>query len=436
MKILAILFLLAAVAFGVYFFVKISKLSKAHNVGEEHYKFTKKDLLTLLYFAFGTGFSLSLAAVFMAISKSYVITLFIILALLFGPLIFGLALTVGIGSFILYYYKLDLDKKQRGIFKILWPICFVFILVGLLIFTEGIAKNSSIYPLVSGLSFSTGWVYPGEATKGLTIKFYGVLIVSGALICYAITDHMIYQKYKKHGLIDTLFIVAFLFGILGARLWYCIVLEPTTYFNNPSVPPLYFLYGIVDGGMAIQGGAILGILAGVTFVLLFRKYIDLRYIADVAVPTILLAQVVGRWGNFFNQEVYGAATTREALWFLPTIVKNNMFIEGAYRIPLFFIEGVINLTGYFFIRYLLGKVCRFHLGLGYQASFYLVWYGMVRAILEPLRDSQFEYDNSWFIAFGMIGAGLLIFFILFIVHTLRMKKGLEDKFGNKVKKVA
>lgn len=433
MKILAILFLLVGLGFLGFFFYKLSKTSKAHIAGDEFYKIQKKEFLNLFYISLCAGVSLSIASVLMVIVKEFKFNFLIGLALIFGPIIFALSLCFGIASFVLCYYKLDLDKKQSNFLHKIWPLFIVTLLIGLWIFTEGIAQNPSIYPLVSGISFSDGFTRPGEKS---TIAFYGILIVCGALICYAITDHMVYQKYKKHGLIDTLFIVAFLFGVLGARLWYCIVLEPDFYFNNPNVPTFYFLYGIVDGGLAIQGGALLGIIAGVSFVLIFRKYMDLRFVMDVAIPTILIAQVMGRWGNFFNQEVYGAVTSAKSLWFVPTIVRENMFIDGEYRIPLFFIEGLINLGGYFFIRYLLGKVCNFHIGLGYQSASYLIWYGLVRVALEKLRDSEFEYNNSWIVGFVMMGIGVVLLGTFYLIHYFRMKKGLEDQFGNKIKKEA
>lgn len=429
----SIVFLALAICSFICFSTFISKVNKEHVIGQEKFKISGSRKRNLLILSALTGVLLIVAAFFYAKFKGFILNFWTSIAFIFGPFLFGSSLCFGIGAFVLYYYKLDLDEKQKRFCKFTWPISFVALLLGLLIYSEGIAINESIYPLISGISFKEGWIYGNDNPDGFKIKFYGVFIVCGALLCYAITDHMIYQKYKKHGLIDTLFVVAFLFGILGARLWYCIVLEPEIYFHNPEVPPFYFITGIADGGLAIQGGALLGIISGVTFVLVFRKYIDLRYIMDIAIPTILLAQVIGRWGNFFNQEVYGMEISRQALWFLPTIIKENMLINGAYRVPLFFIEGLINLCGYFFIRYFLGKVCKFHLGLGYQASFYLVWYGMVRAILELLRDPQFRYMNSWYIAFGMMGLGFVLFGVMYFIHYMRLKAGKEDKFGNKIK---
>ena len=429
MNILALVTLAFTLACLACFVVRVRKIVKEHEIGQDKAKIegkTNKELLILVCSFAGL---LAVSALSGFLSRHYEnVKVLEYFGVVLGPIIFGAALATGLGAFMLYYYKQDLDEKQKKVCRFAWPICIVILILGLWLYTEGVARHIS-YPLVSGISFKEGWIHGAEYAEGFKVKFYGICIVLGALLCYCITDHMTYKKFKRHGLIDTLFIVAFFMGILGARLWYCFVLEPSIV---SSYGLLYVFVGIIDGGLAIQGGAILGIAAGVTYMLLFRKYIDVRFMMDVAVPTILLAQVCGRWGNFFNQEVYGAATSYESLWFVPTIIKNNMLIDGSYRIPLFFIEGVMNLGGYFVIRYLLGKVCKFHIGLGYQASAYLVWYGMVRAILELLRDKEFMYMQSWYIAFGMMGAGLLMMLGFYILHRVRMQKGLEDQFGEKI----
>ena len=440
MKIVGIISIIAALACLGYFIYKITKVVKGHVIGEEKHKIEGKERTELLALVAITAglFAVAALSYFLVVSKSSDGKWYEAIFATLGSLIFGGALAVGSGAFGLFYYRLDLDEKQRKFCQYAFPISIAVAVLSLFLFTEGIANHIS-YPLASGISFTNGWIYGGDAGDGFKIKWYGVFIVSGALLCYAITDHMTYKKFKKHGLIDSLFIVAFLFGILGARLWYCIVLEPDFYFSG-NVPPLYFLYGIVDGGLAVQGGALLGIIAGVSFMLLFRKYIDVRFMMDVAIPTILLAQAIGRIGNFFNQEVYGLVTSYENLWFLPTIIRKNMLISGDYRVPLFFIEAVMNIGGYFIIRYLLGKVAKFHIGLGYQASSYLVWYGIVRVVLEPLRDGytastnseSFGYLQSYITAFVFIGVGLLMILGFYIYHRIRMNKGIEDKFGDKI----
>ncbi len=118
-----------------------------------------------------------------------------------------------------------------------------------------------------------------------------------------------------------------------------------------------------------------------------------------------------------------------------------MFIDGAYRVPLFLIEGLMNLAGYFIIRYFFGKVCRCHIGLGYQASFYIIWYGMVRAVLEPLREGftlnvghseAYGYMQSWITSFVMIGVGILAFLMFLTIHLVRKHKNKENQYGEKI----
>ena len=438
MKIVSIIAIIAAIACFSYFVYRIVKIVKEHVIGETKHKIEGKERTELLSLVAITSLLFVATALSFSFARNLSLKAWEYVLMLFGALFFGCAISVGTGAFALYYYRLDLDDKQNEFCRFAWPIAIGVIIIGLYLFTEGIARHIS-YPLASGLSFSDGFIYGNDVGAGFKIKWYGLFIVSGALLCYAITEHMTYKKFKKHGLIDSLFIVAFLFGILGARLWYCFVLEPDYFLANPGE----ILIGIVSGGLAVQGGALLGIIAGVTFMLLFRKYIDLRFMMDVAIPTILLAQAIGRIGNFFNQEVYGTITSYEKLWFLPTIIKENMFIEGAYRVPLFFIEAVMNISGYFIIRYLLGKVARFHVGLGYQASSYLIWYGIVRVVLEPLREGYqaktqtegFGYLQSYITAFAFIGIGVAMIVGFYIYHRIRMNKGIEDKFGEKIETV-
>lgn len=428
--------LVAFVGCFVYLMYFLRKVLKTHVKGETAFSLDKTTVYFGLCISLVTALMYSLMFLGVVLDKSWELKFVEGFSLFFGSLVVAASLCVGVCSFVLHYYRTDLNPKESEILSILWRVCVATLLFGAAFLTNGFADHIA-YPLISGFDFSSGSaLYGGEMADGFGIKFYGILIVCGALICYAITDHMTYKKFKKHGLIDTLFIVAFLAGVLGARLWYCIILEPGDYLSEP----ITIFTTIADGGLAIQGGAIFGIGAGVAFMLIFRKYIDVRFMMDVAVPTILIAQVMGRWGNFFNQEVYGAVCNESALWFLPKMVRNNMLILGKYRVPLFFIEGTINLCGYFFIRYFLGKVCKFHIGLGYQSASYLIWYGMVRAILEPLREGftlhghegGFGYLQSWFIAFGMMVGGVVLLLAFYFIHKNRQAKGLENEFGDKI----
>ncbi|MCQ2801510.1 MAG: prolipoprotein diacylglyceryl transferase [Bacilli bacterium] len=424
---LLIIGLILGVACCGYLVFRVQKFCKSHVPGVEHPKVEGNEKIWLIGLVLAQGLFTIISSYGIMGVKGWTLSAGENVMLIFGSYIFGSAFALGLSSFILYYWRPDFDEKQRKISRILTFVAIPLLVGGLILFTEGFAHHIPLgEALPNGISFTEGLVRPGEGT-GFTIKFYGILIVCGALFPLAITDHMFYKKYGAHNLADSLFIFAFLMGVVGARLWFCLVLEPEWYLAHPAD-----ILKITNGGMAIQGGALLGIIAGVSFVLIFRKYIDIRYAMDVAIPTILIAQCVGRWGNFFNQEVYGAALGTDALGFLPTIIRNNMFINGEYRVPLFLIEGAINLAGYFIIRYVCGKALKCHTGLGYQASLYLVWYGLVRVIMEPLRNSSFEYNQSYITAFVMMGAGVALFVMFFVIHKIRFDKKLENKYGDKI----
>ena len=425
---LLIVGLILGIASCGYLVYRLVQFCKRHEVGVEHPKMEGNEKIVFMVLVLIQGLFTIVSSYGIISVKGWTLSGGEHALLILGSYIFGSAFAMGLSSFVLYYWRPDFDEKQRKIARILTFVAIPLLFIGLLLFTEGFAQHIPLgEPLPNGISFTEGLVNSSRAS-GFTIKFYGILIVVGALFPLAITDHMFYKKYGAHNLADSLFIFAFLMGVVGARLWYCLILEPEKYLSNPIE-----ILKITNGGMAIQGGAILGIIAGVSFVLIFRKYIDIRYAMDVAIPTILIAQCIGRWGNFFNQEVYGAALGTDALGFLPTIIRNNMFIDSQFRVPLFLIEGTINLAGYFIIRYLFGKVFKCYVGLGYQSALYLVWYGLVRVILEPLREgftlnvgssSAYGYMQSWIIAFAMMGAGILLFIAFFIIHKILMKKNM------------
>jgi len=320
------------------------------------------------------------------------------LFLVFGSLIFGLSFMSLLISFVTYFYKNELYEPHRIKLKVLMiasiPLAIIFLIMAL----DSYAPYSS-FPLISGISFVNGGVkfQVKGYTDGFTINWYGLIILTGAIVAYIVCDRHFYLEYKKHGIIDTLFILVFIIGILGARFWYCAVLEHD----------LSSFFRFQSGGLAIMGGVIFGATAGILYIIFFRKYINLRHAMDMILPCVLLAQAIGRWGNFFNQEVYGSLKIAiNSCWWLPEFIKYQMQVnEGFVQLPLFLIEFITNLSGYFIIMYAVRKGFNKHLSNGDLFCLYIVWYGLTRVILEPLRESQFEYNNSLITAWCMFGGG-------------------------------
>lgn len=421
---IALLVIGLLIGFGGFGFLmyKLVKFAKSSPIGGITPKIEGNDRIIYLALVFGIGVGTILSSYGIVLMGNMPITLGEHFLLIFGSYFFGSGVSLLVSSFTMYYYRPDMDAKQRHIARIAMFSAIPFVVIGLWMFTDSIAPYL-YYPLVNTISFTKGIVNDGAVDAGFSIKFYGILIVTGAAISYFISDHYFYKKYEKHGLLDTCLVIAFPMGIIGARLWFCFVLEPEYYLSDP----LQIITGIVNGGLAIQGGALLGIASGVAFMLIFRRYINIRWAMDIIVPTILIAQVLGRWGNFFNQEVYGAAADPSNYWWLPKAVQLNMFIDGEFRVPLFFIEGLINISGYFIIRYAIGKGLRKWLSLGDLSMCYLIWYGLVRVFLERLRDTEFEYGQSQITAFVFIGIGVLGIIAFHVYDLIRKKKGLPPK---------
>lgn len=337
----------------------------------------------------------------------------------FGSYIFATSVSLLVSSFTLYYYLPNLEQRQKKTARIITFATIPFIIAGLWLLTDAFALHVQ-YPLINAISFTRGFVSSRtEGDLGFNIKFYGILIVLGAGLSYVIADHTFYKEFGKHGIIDTLLIVAFPAGIIGARIWYCTILEPGTN-----------IFAIREGGLAIQGGALGGIVVGVAFMLIFRRYVNIRWAMDVIVPTILLAQMIGRWGNFFNNEVHGMAVNMSDWWFLPKMITHNMqyssttsSLAGSEQmyLPLFLIEGVTNTIGYFFIRYGVGKACKRWTSLGDLSMWYVIWYGVTRYLLEPLRSGSYEYNQSWIMSITMIVGGVVGIILFHLYDFIRLK---------------
>ena len=166
----------------------------------------------------------------------------------------------------------------------------------------------------------------------IQIYWYSICLFVGMLAA----SFVIYREAKRRGIDDdTLINLTFstiLFGIIGARLYYVI-------FNFPyySKHPLEILE-IWNGGLAIHGGLLFGLISIISNCK--KKRISVMRMLDIIVVGLILGQAIGRWGNFFNSEAYGAITTLETLQSqgIPKFIIDGMYIMGEYRQPTFFYE--------------------------------------------------------------------------------------------------
>jgi len=201
----------------------------------------------------------------------------------------------------------------------------------------------------------------------IDIKWYSMLIIIGILISY----YIIIKEAKKFEInSDYIFNMIFwtiIFGFIGARLYY-IVFNFHLYRNN-----LIDILKIWEGGLAIHGGILFGVVVLAFYSKKYKLYL-LRTTDFIAVP-LILAQAIGRWGNFFNSEAFGSPTTLKHLQSLPIpqFVVDGMKIGGIYYTPTFFYESMWCLLG--FLVLLIIRRLR-NVKVGQTTALYIIWYGI------------------------------------------------------------
>ena len=218
----------------------------------------------------------------------------------------------------------------------------------------------------------------------IQIYWYSIFIFLGIISA----SFIIYKESKKRGIDDdNLINLAFntiIFGIIGARLYY-VAFNLPYYLKNPIE-----ILEIWNGGLAIHGGLLFGLIS----IMIYCKKNDINTtkMLDIIVVGLILGQAIGRWGNFFNSEAYGAVTTYENLQAqgIPKFIIDGMYILGAYRQPTFFYESIGCLIG--FIIMLIIRLNK-RLKSGNITAFYLVWYGILRFFIEKLRSDSLMLGN-------------------------------------------
>lgn len=234
------------------------------------------------------------------------------------------------------------------------------------------------------------------------IYWYAIFIITGALVAYGISQYFMKKAGHSKDVFEAFFFLAVPVGILGGRLWYALSNLDTYINHHDGIISMFYVW---EGGLAIQGALIAGAIFGYFY---FRKYypqFKFFYLADMSVPNILIAQAIGRWGNFFNREVYGNCIDASKLWFIPNFILYNMRGDisdhpnslgggpscqiGEVAQPLFLYESLLNIIGFILITFILRKFWTKGRRSGDLACCYAIWYGTVRVFLEPLRDSSY-----------------------------------------------
>ncbi|QZX49520.1 prolipoprotein diacylglyceryl transferase [Mycoplasma sp. E35C] len=282
------------------------------------------------------------------------------------------------------------------------------------------------------------------------VRYYGVFYALGILIAILAGIFRLKYKYKVDDNVYFYYVfVGIISIVLGARIWSFVI-------GDSKIGETGF-FDIHNGGLAVQGGVIFTMTTGlIFFYFMLRKpkyYVKKNYLvyenhnlvtktyykqasmwiyADAIVPTILLGQAIGRWGNFFNHEVYGLGLSDEqalAQWgFLKTLapaVFDHMFIQGSggtmFRVPIFLIESFFNIISFIIIVYALDFVR--DLKTGGRCMLYFASTGIIRLIIETQRDNRFYFATSIVTSILFLVGGIIGFiFTQWIFPRFRNKK--------------
>ncbi|MCS6710562.1 prolipoprotein diacylglyceryl transferase [Brachybacterium sp. EF45031] len=214
----------------------------------------------------------------------------------------------------------------------------------------------------------------------LTIHFYALCILTGI----AVAIWWATRRWEERGgngddLFDIAF-VAVIAGIIGARVWH-VLTSPAPFFG-PGGNPIAVLY-IWQGGLAIYGAVAAGALA--VWWMARRKRVSFAALADTIAPTLMVAQAIGRFGNWFNQELYGPPLDAWWAWRIPCVTNGEQIagcVPGTYH-PTFLYEQLWNLVG---VLVLLWAARRWQLAGGRIFWLYVAIYSTGRAWIDAMRS--------------------------------------------------
>lgn len=216
----------------------------------------------------------------------------------------------------------------------------------------------------------------------LTVRWYGLLIVSGIILAYLFGQREAMKRGLPEDFLADLLIWAVPISIISARIYY-VAMKWDYYSAHPGS-----IIQIWNGGIAIHG-ALIG--AFITAYIFCRKRgVSFLKVADILAPSILIGQIVGRWGNFMNQEAFGGPVSREFLesLFIPNWIIDNMYVElngvMTYVHPTFLYESLWNIVGLIILVLLRNA----NLKRGEIFFSYLIWYSIGRFFIESLRTDS------------------------------------------------
>lgn len=239
----------------------------------------------------------------------------------------------------------------------------------------------------------------------INIYFYGIIIVFGILLCMYLIEKLSKNKGIEKDHLESLYFYLIIFGILGARIYSVLFFDFKYYKYN-----FWEIFKIWHGGIAIQGAIIAGTLT--LYLYCKKNKLNLLKYLDIFALVMPLGQAIGRWGNFFNEELYGKISS----------VPWAIYIQktGFHHHPIFIYEFILNLLFFFILL----KIFKKHYEEGKIFLLYILGYGIIRFFMEFLRiDNTLEVFG---IRFPQI---IALVFVVFSGYFLFIDKNYKKLYN-------
>ncbi len=252
----------------------------------------------------------------------------------------------------------------------------------------------------------------------IQIKWYSALILLACFVVLFLSQNEAQRFGVQREFIFNMLFWSLIMGIIGARLYY-VLFNLDTYLKNPIE-----ILKIWNGGLAIHGGLIFGFL---TIIIYCKKYkVRMLRMLDFIVVPLLLGQAIGRWGNFFNQEAHGIATSAIKLQklFIPDFIIEGMTIDGVVYTPTFLYESIVCLIAFLILLVVRrGK----YIKVGTMTASYLIIYGCLRFFIEMSRTDALMLSGF---RITQIVSVIMVIFGLGMIMLISKKGKFEDRYND------
>lgn len=252
------------------------------------------------------------------------------------------------------------------------------------------------------------------AVGPLKIHWYGIIMG----LAFFIGTYLARYNSKRSGIdpdhILNMVVLIIPAAIIFARLYYVI-------FELDQYKTLMDVIAVWNGGLAIHGGLIGGVLAGTWYIR--RHKLPFLRLGDVMMPSVILGQAIGRWGNFINQEAHGGPASAEFMAKFPAFIRDQMYIGGQYYHPTFLYESMWNLVVFAILMVMLYRFKKFD---GLVLFSYMILYSVGRFFIEGMRtDSLLIADTlrvAQLVSLSLIALGI----ILLLVFARKSKQSRQS----------